>query len=225
MFCSQIYITGINDAENIFMEDMDSFRRVYKENYIFWDDEKIHDLLLMDHEHKKAYESLRPYAYKADLAKYLILYKYGGLAVDPGFFLKENFFVKENALFVFDAPNFLDNKAINNAFMYSIKNNFIIQKIIEKVCHNVLNKIYGNSPWDITGPKLVYDCIMQENIENFKFGNFVNNEKTESNRLYKIVVDDKIIALSKDITTYSYRIRADKTDYSSAWYDGRVYVN
>jgi len=225
MICNQIYITGIKDAERVFQEDIYSFKKKYKEKYIFWDNEKIHDLLLTDNEHKKAYELVNPYAYKADLAKYLILHKFGGLVVDPGVFLIEEFTIKESALFLFCPPEFINNEAINNAFIYSIENNFIIEKIIEKTCFNILNKYYGNTPWDVTGPKLVYDCVMEQDLKNFKFGDTVDNDEYEPDRLYKFTIDNKTIALSKNIKTYNYRDKTEKTDYQLAWYSHKLYVD
>ena len=101
-----------------------------------------------------AYDRLIPGAYKADLWRYCILYKFGGIYLDIKYVPDNNFkfvnlLTKEH--FVLDQ----DNDGIYNAFMVCKAGNEILLKAINQIVENVKNKFYGNSFLEPTGPKLL----------------------------------------------------------------------
>lgn len=120
-----------------------------------------------------AYNSIIPGAFKSDIIRLLLLYKYGGIYSDIGHtFLKpidsfigknelvivkdkditnlDNIFVKIKNMFTVSRPY-----AIHNAFIAVYKNSPIILYIINYIINNVNAKNYGINCLDITGPLAV----------------------------------------------------------------------
>lgn len=103
-----------------------------------------------------AYRMLKPYAYKCDLVRLCWLYRYGGVYSDFRQTLKIPLrqIIKNDIDFI--APNdYLHNKnstPLLNSFICCTQNHPFIGKSIDLVVKNVLNRYYGSTPLDITGP-------------------------------------------------------------------------
>jgi len=112
-----------------------------------------------------AYDRLIPGAYKADLWRLCVLYKNGGIYIDiklncvNGFKLIE---LTEKEHYVLDR---LPPLSIYNAFMVCKAGNPFLWKAICRIVMNVQNKFYGSSPLSPTGPKLLGDIILRNNIK------------------------------------------------------------
>jgi mannosyltransferase OCH1-like enzyme len=122
-----------------------------------------------------AFNTLKPGAYKADLWRYCILYKKGGVYLDIKYIPANGFkFINllEKEHWVLDA----DNNGIYNAVMICKAGNKILWKAINDIVNNVKNKYYGNSCLDITGPGLLarYFSREEKNIFDMKH-NFFNS--------------------------------------------------
>ena len=109
----------------------------------------------------KAYDTLIPGAYKADLWRLCVLYIHGGIYGDlTQTFLREYDVNKDNAdiILVRDReytwlPSLASpNIGIYNAFMAAKKHNGFIKYCIEKIVEQILIKNKGKNPLDITGP-------------------------------------------------------------------------
>ena len=108
-----------------------------------------------------AYDRLIPGAYKADLWRYCILYKYGGIYMDIKYypingFKLFNLLKKEHWV--------LDNggNGIYNALMICKPNNEILLKAINQIVLNVKNRFYGNGFLEPTGPGLLVKYFTNE---------------------------------------------------------------
>lgn len=115
----------------------------------------------------KAYNSLIPGAYKADLWRYCILYKYGGIYLDIKYTPINNFkFINllEEEVWTLD----LDKKKIYNALLVCKPGNEILLKAINKIVENVKNKYYGTSWLEPTGPALLRQYFTDEEREKTK---------------------------------------------------------
>lgn len=141
-----------------------------------------------------AFNKLKPVAFKADLWRYCILYKKGGVYLDikyecePGFKLiqltNNNVYIKE-----YWNGNYLDN-AVNNGFLISKPNNKKFKKIIDQICKHVDTKYYDDFISGQTGPYLLgryfnkkeMDSIQYTYYEENKRG-FVKNINTDKNIL------------------------------------------
>jgi mannosyltransferase OCH1-like enzyme len=145
-------IIYINTEFNHCLFDDDDCRNFIKENF--------------NHEVLKAFDSLIPGAYKADLWRYCILYKNGGIYLDIKYepVLGFKFIsLSEKEHFVLDA----DKKGIYNALMVCKPNNEILLKAINKIVENVKNKFYGNSPLEPTGPLMLEKLFTDKEKQNF----------------------------------------------------------
>jgi len=122
------------------------------------------------------FDTLKPYAYKSDLARYCILHKRGGWYVDIGL----KFLNAIRASAEADLIAFADRGcpscapwAIQNGLFYCKAKNPILASAIEAVCHNVEREYYGTSPLDPTGPNLFGKLISQQaDTQTCIFGEF-----------------------------------------------------
>jgi mannosyltransferase OCH1-like enzyme len=165
-----------------------------------------------------AFDSLIPGAYKADLWRYCILYKNGGVYLDIKYMPLNNFrfiTMMEKEHWVLD----VDKYGIYNALMVCKPENEILLKAINQIVENVKNKYYGNNFLEPTGPQLL-SCF------------FSNEEKNNFDMKHKEIIDynSKIISYNNYIILKSYnghineRNKYSKTKhYSNLWYERNVY--
>lgn len=112
------------------------------------------------------FDSLIPGAYKADLWRYCVLYKNGGIYLDVKYVPVNNFKLinlTESEHWVIDA----DKNGIYNALMVCKPNNPILGAAINKIVENVKNKFYGGSPLDPTGPGLLSHFFTSDQKNGF----------------------------------------------------------
>ena len=136
-----------NSEFNVFIYNMNDCRLFIKDNF--------------DEDVLNAFDILIPIVYKADLWKYCILYKYGGIYLDMKYYPVNNFkFINliHSEHFCESTKN--NNYSIHNGFMISKKNNPILLEAINNIVENVKNNFYGNHSLEITG------AILLKNIFN-----------------------------------------------------------
>ena len=124
-----------------------------------------------------AYESLIPKAYRSDLWRLCILYRYGGLYTDISLNITENIDYFKNYDFVLCEDT---NKGdIYNALLYFKKPKHPLLKFwIEKIVENIEKKRYGSNALDITGPKCLGKLLLQKYPIQWKHGDiFFKKEK------------------------------------------------
>jgi len=117
----------------------------------------------------RAYDLLIPGAYKADLWRYCILYKKGGIYLDIRYVPFENFKflnLTKKEHFVIDLETFQENPyfyrcessgecGIYNALMVTLPGNQKLYKSLCQIVCNVKNKFYGKNSLEPTGPNLL----------------------------------------------------------------------
>lgn len=141
-----------------------------------------------------AYDKLKPLAFKADLWRYCVLYKNGGVYLDIKFQCEPNFKLIQLAnsdLYVKEYWNgkYLDN-AVYNGFLISAPNNQKFYKIIEKICNHVEVKYYDDFVSGQTGPYLFGRFFNHTEMDSIKYAyyeengrGFVKNIDTDTNIL------------------------------------------
>jgi len=137
----------------------------------------------------QAYQNLIPAAYKADLWRYCILYKYGGIYGDLTQTFLKNYNVNEYNV---DMVLVKDIKpdAIQISFMATKPNNKFYKYLIECISNDILHKRKGKNCLDITGPNAFYRYFCKYfNIYQIPNGTFVL--KGLNNDYYKIRIDLK----------------------------------
>jgi len=131
--------------------------------YYLFDDNDCREFIKnnFDHEILNAYDSLIPGAYKADLWRYCILYKMGGIYLDIKY-TPMNGFRFFNLL---DSEYFvLDNGGggIYNALIVCKPGNEILLKAIKQIIHNVKTRNYGSNFLEPTGPHLLVKYFSEQ---------------------------------------------------------------
>jgi len=129
----------------------------------------------------KHYLVLKPGAFRADLWRLLVLYKYGGIYNDIGHqYLKriDDMIDTEKDEFVgiVDAqPTF----AIHNAMFAVYPEHPIMKAMIDTVINNISNKYYGSNPLEVTGPfacgYAFNDYFKQQQYADIKVGKYKMN--------------------------------------------------
>jgi mannosyltransferase OCH1-like enzyme len=112
-----------------------------------------------------AYDHLIPGAYKADLWRLCALYKNGGIYMDIKLSCINNFKLielTETEHFVLDRVGPL---SIYNALLVCKRGNPFLWRGIYRIVANVRHRIYGKTPLDPTGPRLLGDIILRNNLK------------------------------------------------------------
>ena len=100
-----------------------------------------------------AFDTLIPGAYKSDLWRLCILYKYGGIYLDIKYNCKDPFKLIELCSKEYWVRDY--NYGVYQALMVNLPNNRILMDAINKIVYNVKNRLYLSGPLDITGPQLL----------------------------------------------------------------------
>jgi hypothetical protein len=102
----------------------------------------------------KAYEAMKPYAYKADLAKYCILHEFGGAYADLSYFFANPLPLDEARPIAF--REFLRSSPwdVSCGLIFAPPKHKAFECAIELVCANVKRRYYGSTPLCPTGPTL-----------------------------------------------------------------------
>lgn len=117
-------------------------------NFIYYNDEDCDKIIKeFDELVYRAYNMLIPTAYKADIFRMVILYLHGGIYGD---FSQE--FIKPLSSFINHNLDIILIENFEICFIASCSKNEIIRYILKHQVNNILNKNYGNSKLDITGP-------------------------------------------------------------------------
>ena len=102
------------------------------------------------------YNALQTYAYKSDLFRYFVLYKYGGVYLDIKFeptnkFNFGNYVGKSKEVFAQDGPD-IEQRRIYNAFLISKQNSTVMYNVIQLVIKHIYEGYKGPNPLSPTGP-------------------------------------------------------------------------
>jgi len=143
-----------------------------------------------------AYNKLIPSAFKSDLFRYCILYKYGGIYSDIGHVMKKSFNTiigDSNLVIVKDKPKKI-YWGIHNALICVTKENQFIKALIYKVMENVNNNYYGENQLDVTGPIMmgkVFQCYYYDKC-NSNLNEKYLTEKNKIKILYYLLKKDAV---------------------------------
>lgn len=148
----------ISDPTNNF-ENISKTFDLKEYSYQLFDNESIQKLMSdnKDYDVLEAYNILEPYAFKADLARYYIIDRLGGIYVDSNIFFESSAVeCIKNELFFYDDPEHTKSvKPVYNGLFVSDKNNHVLQLAIKEVLLHVKHKFYGSTALDISGPSML----------------------------------------------------------------------
>lgn len=161
----QIWISDHNRAPSAFVnEKINSLRAMYPEcDYKMYNNSDLLKFLKNNFSSDvlEAYCTVKPYAFKADLARYCLLYMYGGYYFDAAICPKFRYQHDDFAYILQGESHTIDGKlchALDNGIMY-FRDPFnpFLKSAIEKSVENILGRRYGRGSLDITGPQMLYD--------------------------------------------------------------------
>ena len=136
--------------------------KTYNPNYeyIFWDDEKIDSLELIN----RTYLQNESYPMQSDILRYEILYQYGGVYVDTDFECLKNLdeFINDKDIIVCKQKHRMRHgPKVCNAFLASTKSNDIMKKLVDGIPHRA--KTHGWKRADLKyGPKYLEQFISED---------------------------------------------------------------
>ena len=136
-------------------------------NYYFYNDIECRTFIKKNYNESilNAYDILYPSAFKADLFRYLIIYKYGGIYLDNKYLVRRSF----NSIINIDDSNLYcqDTKKdlLFNSLLISEKENIYYKHIINHIVNNTNQNFYGKCPLHVTGPRLFYEHFKDQNIK------------------------------------------------------------
>lgn len=172
----------------------------------------------------EAYERLIPGAYKADLWRYCILYKKGGIYLDIKYrcvngFKLINLTNKEH--FVRDIDN--SGKGIYNAFMICKPGNKKCLECINAIVSNVKNRYYGSGPFDITGPLLLLSFFSEQELNNIELKHsLIKNHTSNSNNYFIEYNNFQILSAYPEYRTELKQFLPNK-HYMELWFNRSIY--
>lgn len=136
-----------------------------------------------------AFDKVKPGAYKADLFRYCILYKMGGVYIDTPMVSKAPLDFLIDPLDEFISPEDNGTGGIYNAFICCTSGHPIIKKAMDMSIYNIENEIYGNDPHgdlSITGPILLRNAFKNVTGKRVRPGNYGNGIKIIKHNAYHI---------------------------------------
>lgn len=143
-------------------QSTDSILRANPEyDYIYFDNKDARDYISNNYPANvvAAYDKLIPGAYKADLFRYCILYKIGGVYIDTGMVARGHLrdIIRPDDVFV--SPEDDGTAGVYNAFIACVPGNPIIKAAIDMCVRNIENDEYRSNPLEITGPGLLAEAL------------------------------------------------------------------
>jgi len=213
------------------------------EEYHLYSGEEIEEIIKSNFEDDVfiAYKKLRPYSYKGDLARFCLLYLYGGLYIDLNVKLINT--IPNLDIFKFFAFRDVTKSSkrswsVATSIIFAEKKSKIMKKCIDIIVENCKNEYYGISVLDVSACIVLGKAIMTSN-EDINFiatdGELCRiNPQKEKNYSYYFAYlmdkDDKIIAYRKPILNKTNNIGdiscfgfTGTNNYIEMWKDKEVY--
>ncbi len=170
-----------------------------------------------------AFKTLNLGPFKADLLRYCLLYKEGGIYIDCKMIPTKPFrnIINSNDKCILVKNTFeKDQISIYNAFMCSEPNNQLFLNCIKQIVKNSSKKFYPNDVFLVTGPSLVYQELKKLQLDTrlLKHPNIGLHYSNHNNGIFDEF--DKIIIFK----TYKDYYKNNKgASYVNQYYSGNCY--
>lgn len=168
-----------------------------------------------------AYDAIIPGAYKADLWRYCVLYKYGGIYLDIKY-LPVNGFRFSHLITQEHWTLDVNERDIYNALIVSKPNNPILWNAIQQIVANVNTRYYGIGPLSPTGPELLGHFFTEHEKAQFKMRHILTGMKDADYN--KTITLDNCVVLKCYSGYFSERTCFSKLKhYSEFWNEKAIY--
>lgn len=221
-------------------ENIDSVKKLYPAaNHTLWHGEALRAFIgsHFDARVLASFDALRPYAFKADLAKYCLLHHFGGLYIDVGL----NTQCRLNVPLMYGFAAFLHPKVrfswldMSSSLMWSRPARPEMAKTIDKIVEHCRTRFYGSNPGNITSSTPLGLSCAEAMIANWNDGK-PQDQWIGERRLVTIDGQRRSVFVAKDSSLVATR-RADEggdwssiatpgvNNYSEMWNRKQVYTD
>ena len=222
----QIWITENNEPFGEYISSQVQALKLLYNNYThrIYNNEECREIIKKNIGEKSAifYDKLKPNAFKADFARYLILYVYGGYYYDISLCPEYKFeCVTDTLVYKGIAGKYTTNnmRLLENNFLYfkNPKHKFL-EKAINDCLNNIRYSLYHEHPLSITGP------IMLGKLDSSSLT--LGEVRKINNSQYASFFDDKLHLKHKPI---KYQADLSKlgnrgtNNYEKMWFEKNVF--
>tara|TARA_B110000971_G_scaffold69922_1_gene71658 strand:- start:7748 stop:9916 length:2169 start_codon:yes stop_codon:yes gene_type:complete len=170
--------------------------------FYFYNDDDILDFIKNNYDKDvlDSFNKLIPGAYKADLFRYCILYKYGGVYMDIKLVMSSdykliNLIKYSDELHVLDDTTYTRNKKSHGKFIYqgmmiTKSNNIFIKDLIDTIVKKCKYYELGKNPLDITGPNMYWHQLKKYiNKKNIDYKSLVHRGSSKIYLKSKLIIE------------------------------------
>ena len=197
----------------------------------FFDDDDCRDFITDNFSKDviNAYDSLIPGAYKADLWRYCILYKRGGVYMDVKYNCADD--VKlidlvDKEYYVEDRPQH-ENRGVYNGVMICEKGDPKLLKAIYSIVDHVKQKYYGETSLSPTGPGLLGKIFTDDEFRDIGL-KFVFDEKNgmrlnESHTIINKTNNKVVFVMYPEYRKDQLKYKDSHPHYGKLWDNNKIY--
>jgi hypothetical protein len=175
-----------------------------------------------------AYDSLIPGAYKADLWRYCILYKKGGVYMDIKYKCADDvklINIINHEYYVEDIP-WNGKRGVYNGVMICKKGDPRLMKAINSIVDHVRQKYYGESSLSPTGPGLLGKIFTDDEFHDIRLQFVADPKNVHLNESHTIInkIDNKVLFITyPEYRQEQQKIKDSHPHYSELWYKKQIY--
>lgn len=231
-----IYLTGHQPSAlpDKIAVNLASFKKCYADfEHQLYTDDSLREFIQKNHppEVLWAYDQLIPLAYKADLGRYCLLYRLGGIYADLSITFFQRVWLDEfpgKKIFLFRDGFSHAPWIVSNSILMARPGQFIFKYLIDKIVEHVKTHFYGFNPLCPTGPNLMGRAAAQLlEMDEFATGEVVRINKNPSTWSYSYLIPSgEVLAvnvkLGNGLTSFGV---ANSDNYNDHWYARRIYKN
>lgn len=183
----------------------------------------------------QAFQSLKSFAYKADLARYCLAYLFGGLYIDVGIRLFQPIDVPETCGFIGFRDllngNSMWNAVYNGIFWARTSHRLELIEAINQIVKNVQTEFYGENPLYPTGPVLFGKSIakVMTDTDCYRHDEFWIGEVRYiigADVIYFLTPTSQVVGMRlKSISHGDMSRQLKANSYNELWKDKKVYEN
>jgi hypothetical protein len=192
-----IYLTGHQPSAlpDKIAANLASFKKCYADfEHQLYKDDSLREFIQKNHppEVLWAYDQLIPLAYKADLGRYCLLYRLGGIYADLSISFFQRVWLDEfpgKKIFLFRDGFSHAPWIVSNSILMARPGQFIFKYLIDKIVEHVKTHFYGFNPLCPTGPNLMGRAAAQLlEMDEFATGEVVRINKNLNTWSYSYLI-------------------------------------
>ncbi|OYX25147.1 MAG: hypothetical protein B7Z10_07205 [Rhodobacterales bacterium 32-66-7] len=184
-----------------------------------------------DREVLAAYDALLPYAFRADLARYCLLYQFGGLYSDLSYLHVQPIILQqEKDLILFrDLPGLNPPYALSNSVILARPEHPLMEAAIRQIVAHHLAGFVGTSSLQVTGPHML-GKLQQARPEDRSVligtSRRINRDRRGRRNIVKLLPGGELVALRNKGANASIGelLRDAGNSYHHMWREGKVWA-